>query len=832
MPMPQSLFTRYRHSQAHYDELFAGEATFRPHWQRFAAELAAYPDEQLQSRLNHVARQIFENGVTYNVYADPQGVKRPWELDLLPQIIPHDEWQQIESGIAQRAELMNRILADVYGEQTLLRDGLLPPALVHGHAGFLRPAHGIRCPGNVYLHLYAVDLARSADGRWWALADRAQAPSGAGYALENRTVISRAFPEQFRDLKVQRLNTFFRTLQQSLRHWAPFAAGDGEAPHIVVLTPGPYNETYFEHAYLARHLGFPLVEGQDLMVSQGRVWLKTLDGLQRVHVILRRQDDDFCDPLEARPDSSLGIPGLIQAAREGQVLIANALGSSLIETGALYGFLPNLSQQILGQPLLLPSVASWWCGESTARETVLENLPNLIVKGAFPQLRIRTCIAGDLSVTELAQLKERIRARPYNYVAQELIGLSQAPGLSPRPPYQLQNHATCLRVFAVATPDGYRVMPGGLTRISGPNSRQIVTMQQGGGSKDTWVLAPPSAPPPRPGVLRQELPPTGHRLSTRMIENLFWLGRYTERCDNIARLLRTTLTLRLDEDEGSEQQHKAVMQLCLHYGLLPNDEASPLEELAPQQLNTLLLEALFNPEISQGFAGTLQQLLRIGFQLRERLSLDNWHILNRLAKDLEQRHQAQRWNLAEALAFLDQAIGHMMALSGFALDGMTRDVGWRFLSIGRRLERLQQVTHMLTLVLDDDEVCDAGLEWWLELCDSTITYRSSYPQRPELVTALPLLLTSQENPRSVMFLLKGLVEYLKKLTDQFGPFTDQTIFDLPEKIAGLGNAGFAGGLQPLSESVSQLQLALDRLSDQIGLRFFNHGPHYSTGNDE
>ncbi|WP_416260629.1 circularly permuted type 2 ATP-grasp protein [Gibbsiella quercinecans] len=829
--MPQSLFTRYQYSDAHYDELFAADGHFRPHWQRFADELHAYPDEQLQSRLNHVARQIFENGVTYNVYADPQGVKRPWELDLLPQIIAHDEWQQIESGIMQRAELMNRILADVYGGQTLLRDGLLPPALVHGHAGFLRPAHGIPCPDNVYLHLYAVDLARSADGRWWAISDRAQAPSGAGYALENRTVISRAFPEQFRDLKVRRLNTFFRTLQQSLRHWAPSSAGEGGTPRIVVLTPGPYNETYFEHAYLARHLGFPLVEGQDLMVSQGCVWLKTLDGLQRVHVILRRQDDDFCDPLEARPDSSLGIPGLMQAAREGQVLIANALGSSLIETGALYGFLPKLCEQVLGQPLLLPSVASWWCGESAALETVLDNLPNLIIKGAFPQLRIKTCTGSDLSSDELARLKQRIRARPYNYVAQESISLSQAPGLSPRPPYQLHNHATCLRVFAVASPDGYRVMPGGLTRISGPNSRQIVTMQQGGGSKDTWVLAPPSSPTLQLNVAPQALPPASHTLSTRTIENLFWLGRYTERCDNIARLLRTTFTLRLDEDEGSEAQHAAVMQLCQHYGLLPDDSEQPLDTLPPQQLNALLLDALFNPEVPHGFAGTLQQLLRIGFNLRERLSLDNWRVLNRLAKELEQHHQAQRWNLAEALAVLDQAIGYMMALSGFALDGMTRDVGWRFLSIGRRLERLQHVSQMLTLVLEEDAIRQADLEWWLELSDSIITYRSRYSQRPELATALPLLVTNQENPRALMFLLKGLVDYLQKLSAQFGPFTDGTLFELPQQIAGLDDHRLAeeGRLPAI---VAALREALDTLSDRLSLRFFSHGPHYSIGNEE
>lgn len=329
--MPRQLLAAYPKKSQRYDEMLQAPQVPRAHWERLFQQLVSASPDQMRRRLQYVHRQINENGVTYNVYADPQGADRPWELDILPFIIATEDWRRIEAAVSQRAKLLNLILADLYGEQRLLTQGWLPPALVYGHAGFLRPCRGTLSPGGIFLHLFAADLARSPDGGWWVLADRTQAPSGAGYALENRLVISRVFPELFRDLKVHHLAGFFRTLQDSLSHWAPH--GD-EQPFVVLLTPGPANETYFEHAYLARYLGFPLVEGHDLTVRNGYVWLKTLSGLKRVHGILRRLDDDFSDPVELRSDSALGVPGLTQAARRGNVLIANALGANVLETGA------------------------------------------------------------------------------------------------------------------------------------------------------------------------------------------------------------------------------------------------------------------------------------------------------------------------------------------------------------------------------------------------------------------------------------------------------------------------------------------------------------------
>ena len=360
--MPRSLFLNYPKNSDRFDEMIGARGDLRPSWRSFYEYLNAATTKQMEHRLNFVRRRVQENGVTYNVYAD-----RPWELDPLPMILSAAEWKDISRAITQRARLLNAVLGDLYGEQTLLRDGTLPTALVYGHNGFLWPCQGIRQPNDNWLQLYAVDLARSPDGRWWVIADRTQAPSGAGYALENRLIISSVFPEQFRDLRVQHLAAFFRALQANLARSAP---SEGETPLIVLLTPSPYTETYFEHAYLARYLGYPLVKGQDLTVRGECVYLRTLSGLRRVHAILRWLDDDYCDPLELRGDSALGVPGLLQAVRAGKVLVANALGSGLLESAAL----PGACEKLLGESLLMPSAGNWWCGEQTALEFTIQNL--------------------------------------------------------------------------------------------------------------------------------------------------------------------------------------------------------------------------------------------------------------------------------------------------------------------------------------------------------------------------------------------------------------------------------------------------------------------------
>ena len=811
--MMRELLANYPPASARYDEMLAAPQSPRAHWQPLFEQLAGTSPEALRERVQWVQRQVRENGVTYNVYADPEGADRPWELDMLPLILPAAEWAGIESAIKQRATLLNKVLVDVYGEQRLLAEGLLPPALVYGHSGFLRPCRGSKAPGDVMLHMYAADLARSPDGRWWVVDDRTQAPSGAGYALENRLVISRLYADLFRDLRVQRLAGFFATLRDSLAHWAP---SDGAAPLTVLVTPGPMNETYFEHTYLARYLGIPLVEGTDLTVRDDKVWLKTLSGLQRVHVILRRLDDDFCDPLELRSDSALGIPGLVQAARRGNVLVANGLGSNLLETGALLGFLPRLCERVLGEPLQMPSVATWWCGEPAALADVVAKLERVVIKGAYSQMRVDPMFGEDLDERGRARVTAMLKARPQMYVAQELVQLSQAPVCDRA---QVRASAIGLRVYACASPNGYVVMPGGLTRAATGTDSRVISMQRGGSSKDTWVLS--TGPVSTFSLLKRETRPqdlvrTGLNLSSRVVENLYWFGRDTERCDGMARLLRVALTRVIEEGPAERDKSWGGIAGMLKFTGIFGEKDAPADEVAIARA----LRAAVVDDTVPGLAGGLKELLRVASQLRERLSVDNWRTLNQMTRRL-QRDRGRAIPLSETLAELDRDIAAFMTLAGFALDGMTRDTGWRFLSIGRRIERLQFICGLLQQALAGP--ADADLGWVLELADSSITYRSRYMARPEWLPVLDLLIRDVHNPRSIYFQLKGLADFVGRIEDAFGEGIEERMEASVMALEAIDpGADLRHGSPRLAALLAEWHDASARLSEQLGLRFFSH----------
>lgn len=838
--MLDHLLTTYPTAHGNFDEMLDASHEPRAHWRTFIERLSEESPDLMRQRTDVVRHKVRENGVTYNVYDDSKGMQRPWDLNVLPLILPHEEWATIEDAVIQRATLLNRILVDVYGKQSLLAQGVLPPALIHGHAGFLRPCHNVPHYDDVALHFYAVDLARAPNGSWWVLGDRTQAPSGAGYALENRFVIARAFPELFRDLKVRHLAGFFTTLRDSLAHWGRICAAAGETdaatidnPLMVLLTPGPYNETYHEQAFLSRYLGVPLVEGNDLTVRNDMVWLKTLSGLQRVHVILRRVDDEFCDPLELRADSALGVAGLTEVARQGKVLIANSLGSNLLESGALLGFLPKLSEEILNEPLKMPSVGTWWCGEPAALEVVIQRLDELIIKPSFPQLRQFPVFGKDLKGEARAAFIAKMRSNPSNFVAQDLVHLSQAPVWKPGPPSQLTASAVGLRVYACATPNGYVVMPGGLTRVAtGPDGRMLA-MQRGSGSKDTWVLASSSSSsftPDTRGSNSYEPIREDTHLSSRVAENLYWFGRYSERCDNISRLMRTALDLLLNRpSEFRGDQWGAIQAICKWSGIIAapvmlkngasETEAAPI--LSDAEIEKALLAALSSTK-GPGLASQLQQLHRIASQLRERLSLDNWRTLNLLVQRFEQNDEVP--SMSDATVILDETITFLMTLAGYAMDGMTRDKGWRFLSIGRRIERLQ----FLCMSLQNGLTMKRGsnLDWLLEMADSIVTYRSRYMARAEWLPVLDLLVLDESNPRSVIFQLDGILSYLEKLAQTYGPCGAEILAPLKAELLALDpTTQLQGGNEDLIDLLQRISHASWQVSEKISLRFFSYTGH-------
>ncbi|NSL53899.1 circularly permuted type 2 ATP-grasp protein [Uliginosibacterium aquaticum] len=813
--MPRQFLAEYPDDSARFDEMFSAPGVPRAHYAALYQRLLGQTAPQLRELFNDTDRQIRDNGVTYNVYDDEEGSGRPWAMDPLPLIIPAAEWAGIERGVQQRARLFNSILADLYGPQQLFHEGRLPPALVLGHPGFQRPAHGIQPPGGVFLHILAVDLARSPDGQWWVVNDRSQSPSGMGYALENRIITARLLPELFRELRVTRLASFFAALRDSIASYAPH---DNGLVNTVVLTPGPYNETYFEHAYLARYLGFPLVEGQDLTVRDGCVWLKTLSGLRRVHAIIRRMDDDFCDPLELRADSALGVPGLMDVVRRGNVLLANGIGASVIETGALAGFLPGLSQHLLGEELAMPGVATWWCGETLAMEDALEKVDHLVFKSAVPHpqgRRIEPVFGEDLDEDGRARLAARVRANPRDYYAQELVSISRAPLLDRSHGRKLLARPVGLRVFAVATPEGYMVMPGGLARSASGHDARILSNQRGGGSKDVWVCGETAGAPIsllRRPVEAADLVRSGAGLSSRVVENLFWFGRYSERCDNLARYLRVALT-RVTDNVDNPGEWKALAALGKSIGVLPAD-CKESEAVRP------LLRATFDSQHHGGLASHILHLSRTGFQLRERLSSDNWRTLNALAQKIGTKPH-ERVGIFEALAQIDEYITSFMTLAGFALDGMTRDHGWRFLSLGRRIERLQFQTEAIEAAMKMG--VKGNPEWLLEVSDSIVTYRSRYMARPEWIAVLDLLIADDTNPRGIVFQTAGLCDYVERLNASLGDMPDSGLDALHRRLLALDpGLDFHPGSRALGEAMVTLRAASASLSDQISQHYFSH----------
>ncbi|AXA55945.1 circularly permuted type 2 ATP-grasp protein [Pseudomonas thivervalensis] len=814
------LLDRYPLTTGTYHELLDDSGAVRTHWRRLFDQLQRSTPAQLLQRQSLLARQIQENGVTYNVYADPKGADRPWELDLLPHVIEPQEWKHLSAGIAQRARLLNAVLADLYGPQRLISEGLLPAELVFGHNNFLWPCQGIAPPDGSFLHLYAVDLARAPDGRWWVTADRTQAPSGAGYALENRMIVSRAFPDLYRDLKVRHLSGFFRTLQETLARQAP---SDGESPLVVLLTPGRFNESYFEHLYLARQLGYPLVEGGDLTVRDATVYLKTLSGLRRVHAIMRRLDDDFCDPLELRTDSALGVPGLLEAVRQGRVLVANALGSGVLESPGLLGFLPKINQYLFGEELLLPSIATWWCGEPPVLAQALEKLPQLLIKPAFPSQSFSPVFGRDLSEAQRGQLAARMQARPYAYVAQELAQLSQAPVWQAEDG-QIQPRAIGMRMYAVSGKDDYRVLPGGLTRVAAEADAEVVSMQRGGASKDTWVLSEQAPGGEQWKAQRtvgvHDLVRRDPYLPSRVVENLFWFGRYCERCDGSARLLRIMLARYVDGDDPQALQSAVALGESLM--LLPEEGELPER----------LLAALLGDDWSFSLRSNLQRLQWAASQVRGKLSRENWQALVELQREAMEL-ETEEADFGELLDFLNRLVMSLAALSGFALDDMTRDEGWRFLMIGRRLERLQFLSSSLAAFLRSDAVFDqAGLEWLLELGNSSITYRSRYLAVAQLIPVLDLLLLDEQNPHAVLFQLKLVARTLKRLNDDFAAPRETALPELVVRLSRFdlrclenplfGEASLRAALDGLADLLQEVADVSGQVSDRLALRHFAH----------
>ncbi len=794
------------------DEYMDADGRCRPHWRRLLSALAAFEPNEMRQRFSAADRRIRSRGLSYRVAGEKN--ERVWPISRMPLLVGEAEWRQIAQGVAQRAELMERVLADVYGEGRLIAEGALPASAVAGSTDFIAAMRGVRPPGGRWLRLYAVDIGRGPDGGWWVLGDRAQAPSGCGYALENRLVVSQAFPDLYAQLNVERLAPFFRALAAGLR-----AAGDRAEPRIGILSPGPMSLTYSEQAYLARYLGFLLVEGDDLVMRDGRIFIRTIAGLKRCDVLWRHVDADWCDPLELNSSSRIGVPGLLEAIRQGGVAIENMPGAGLVESRAMLAFAPALARRLLDEKLLLPNIATWWCGQARERERVLDEFDCISIGSAFggelPALQGRTSVmVEELTQSERGRLRDSIVSRGLDYVGQEVVRLSTTPRwaedrLEPRP--------FVLRVYCAAARDGWRVMPGGFCRISDQPDARAVSMGDGVESADVWVLAQNAVEastllPSRETVRITRL--LGN-LPSRAADNLFWFGRYLERAEATLRVVRCLGAHSVDPDAPmrlGRQSLEKLMGALVGWGAV---DAAAAAEGATAAGN----QGLRDP-VRYGSALSLARSARNAASvIRERLTYQTWELIGRLENTADPPPQ-RNLSAGEIVDVADEALTIIAALSGLFDENFNRGAGWVFYVIGRCVERGANTCRLLRQFAGD-HATEHALGVMLDLIDSQITYSSRYLVGPALAPVRDMALLDPFNPRSVAFQVNRIEEGIATLP----VLRRDGILEEPKRLTTLLSAELTTERPELLNEarILAIEQSLLALANAIAARYFLQG---------
>ena len=792
------------------DEFIGPDGVRRAPWTALLRQLAMSSPEAVAERFAAADRRVRNRGMSYRVRGETS--ERVWPIGRLPLLIPAREWRQIEAGVAQRAELIERLLADIYGPGKLIADGALPAAALTGSPDFIAAMRGVKPPGGRWLRLYAADIGRGSDGRWQVLGDRTQAPSGSGYALENRLVASQAFPDIYREMNVERVAPFFRDLRAGMK-----ASGERAEPRICILTPGPYGETYFEHAYLARYLGFLLVEGDDLVVGEGRrVYVRTIAGLKRADVIWRQVDSEWIDPMELNSASRLGVPGLIEAIRSGGVVVENLPGAGLIEAPAMLAFLPRLAERLLGEPLKMPNIATWWCGQPGERARVLENFARISIASTFggaarglePR---RVALGAELGEKESAALRSAIAERGLDYVGQEVVRLSTMPRwengkLAPRP--------FVLRVYAAATPDGWKVMPGGFARVSDAPDARAVSMGQGVEAADVWVLAdkPVAASSLLPSRERPHIARLLGNLPSRAADNLFWFGRYLERTEATLRLVRC-LSARAGDPEapisGARGALDGLKTLLVAWGAIATEARTPRAAEA----------ALRAPE-NGGSALSLANAASLAASvIRERLTQQTWALIGRLKTALAELPEGPLSD-AQILDCIDEQLNAIAALAGLFDENFNRGAGWRFYELGRRIERGIN-TCRIARQFAHQKATEHDLDVMLDLIDSQITYHSRTLIGVALGPVRDLTLLDPYSPRSVAFQAHRIAEHIAALPVLRQDGVPEEPLRRATRLSAELTSEIADELEDAGILAIENQIA--QLADAIGRRYFLHG---------
>ncbi|WP_370978752.1 circularly permuted type 2 ATP-grasp protein [Agaribacterium sp. ZY112] len=819
-----------------HEEAFKADGSVQPHWQYLVKSLSHLGTDAIASRQRKAERILRDAGATYNVYNMKGGANQSWKLDIVPSIISSEEWGQIEMGLLERAELFNLLLKDIYGPKDLIRTGVIPPEALFLHQGFLRPCQGTSLPGDHQLIFHSTDMVRNADGEICVFTDRTQNPSGAGYALENRTVMSRVLPSLYRDSHVHRLALYFQKLRGQLFSLCT----NQDNPRVVILTPGPLNEAYFEHAYLANYLGLHLVQSGDLTVRDGYVWMKSLDGLSRVDVIYRRVDDSFCDPVELRGDSTLGVPNLLEVARSGRVIIANPLGSGVLENPIFLKYLPAISQALLGRELRLKTVETRWLAEPNDLARVREDIDNWVIKPIYRGGLANSVATKGQDENNKAKLLKQVLERPEHYVAQPLMIPSHVPALVNN---KLQARPAILRTFSLASDNAYICMPGALTRVGTQEQAIIISNQQGAYSKDTWVVAsePQRIVSNLLNAQTQDALDEANQISlpSRVVENLFWFGRYSERAESLLRILRTIFVLFNNEEvipiACRERLLWALSEVSSMFPGFKDADANLLEN--PEQE---LIEMIADGNRSGSVRANLNALFYCANESKELLSTDMLRVINDIADtmssldDMLEQVRDNDMPLSSPEEAMGPLVTALMALAGFAQESMIRGEGWRFMELGKRIERSYQTSVLVEQLLSQE--LEGGEESILVQAlllsvENLISYRRRYRNRMAIPACLNLVLLDTNNPRSLLFQLQAINEQIATLPGQRKPRNElpleartalraQTQTQLLQLVEISKSTD--GQRAALSVFCQDIANSMDEVSTQISAKYFDH----------
>jgi len=814
------LFQPIAYPEGSYPEMFSPTGELRPHWQTLVEDFNRREKSSFALENERVKRMRHEDGATINPYDNLQEQTTAWALDLIPFPLSAVEWDEIETGLQQRATLLESILTDMYGPQELLKDGRIPAELVFNNPNFLHACHTVQPSGNRYLTFYAADIYRDSDGHFRVLQDYGANPAGIGYALENRIVLSRVFGDLYHNTQIRRLAPFFKEFHHALINRASLRKDD---PRTVLFSPGPDNNLYFEHALLSRYLGYPLVEGQDLTVRDGKLFLKKLNGLEPVEAIFRHIDDLHSDPFALRRETSKGVAGLIQACREQNIDIVNPIGSGFINTPALQPFLSDLCQHILTDDLKLQSHPSRWCGNEEGLNYYMDNVNRAIISPAME------CSPLGHS-TELDTL---VKSRPADFMVSAPLMPSSAPTWNDQ---GIINHYVKLRIFACATDNGFSVMPGGLAIVSNDVNTLITGNPERQQSKDIWVL---SDEPVKPVSMIDSLSiiPEFKRssdLPSRVADNLLWLGRYLERAEGQIRILRPVYQRLTSEDRPEDiPELPFLLDIVQTKDIIAGPSKPGTDGPIYFELFHHLHEALFRRDKTGSVIAILKRVQETARNVRDRLSVDSFRVINRLEDFSEMQAN-------DPLDLLDKTLFTLSGFSGLAMESMTRGLGWRFMDMGRRIERAINQSALIRIAYP--LICDSSptrLQALLEASDSLMTYRSRYRSAFQLSPVLDLLIADESNPKSLAFQLTQLVEHIEQMPQQnerrFSRAEERIALKMLTKVRLLNISNVVCDKDhpednSLNEFLASIESLLEEFSQQVSAHYLSRipaTPHYS-----